>query len=379
MMITAKTILNDASIIVVKIGSALLVNQKSGKLHEKWLKALSKDIAALQVQGKKIVLVSSGSIALGRQTIKVSKDAKPMAIPLEAKQAAAAIGQIGLMQAYYNAFEAHDITIAQILLTPADTENRRSHLNARSTLLKLLDENVIPVINENDSVATAEIRFGDNDRLAARVGQMIKADVVVQLSTTDGFYTGDPNKDKDAVHIPHVAKLEKSHFDQAGDAVPGLSTGGMIAKLEAAKLAMQAGTHMIVTKGTENSPLTTLIDGARCTIFEASEAPGPARKRWIATHVKPSGSITVDDGAMKALQNGKSLLPAGVTYISGAFVRGDAVKILMQSGDEIGVGLSAYDNGEALQIIGKKSAEIQSILGYAGRDELIHRDDLVLA
>ncbi|MEM6781616.1 MAG: glutamate 5-kinase [Pseudomonadota bacterium] len=370
--------IKNAKRIVIKIGSALLVNQDSGELHEAWLHSLAQDVSELHKQGKEIVLVSSGSIALGRNALKVSRKMAPTSIPLEAKQAAASVGQIALMQAYYAAFKSHDITISQILLTPADTENRRAHLNARSTFTKLLDEGIIPIINENDSVATAEIRFGDNDRLAARVAQMTEADLLIQLSTTDGLYTADPSEDRKAEHIAHVEKLSREHFDMAGDVVEGLSTGGMIAKLEAAKLAISAGTQMIIAKGTDNNPIQALIDGARCTIFDAQETPGPARKRWIATHVKPKGSVSIDDGALKALKSGKSLLPAGVRRVSGDFVRGDAIQLLNLDGEQIGVGLSAYDNGEALQIIGKKSAEIQSILGYAGRDELIHRDDLVL-
>lgn len=377
-MTTAKEKIEKAKRIVVKVGSALLVDQTTGKLHEPWLKALAQDIAALHGQGKEIVIVSSGSIALGRNKLNLSRDVSPTSIPLEAKQAAASVGQIALMQSYYGAFKSFDITIGQILLTPADTENRRAHLNARSTLSKLLEERIIPIINENDSVATAEIRFGDNDRLSARVAQMTEADLLIQLSTTDGLYTGDPREDKKARHIPYVEKLDSEHMDMAGDAVPGLSTGGMITKLEAAKLAMSAGTSMIITKGVNDHPLQALMDGGKCTIFEAHDAPAPSRKRWIATHVKPSGSVTIDEGALKALKSGKSLLPAGVKYISGSFVRGDAVKVLNLDGQQVGVGLSAYDNGEALQIIGKNSKEIQSILGYAGRDELIHRDDLVL-
>lgn len=377
-MSTAKEKIDQARRIVVKVGSALLVDQATGKLHEGWLKALAQDIAALHAKGKEIVIVSSGSIALGRNKLNLSRNVSPTSIPLEAKQAAASVGQIALMQSYYNAFKSFDITIGQILLTPADTENRRAHLNARSTLSKLLEERIVPIINENDSVATAEIRFGDNDRLSARVAQMIEADLLIQLSTTDGLYTADPREDKKAKHIPFVEKLDSDHINMAGDAVPGLSTGGMITKLEAAKLATSAGTSMIITKGVQDHPLRALIDGGKCTVFAAQDAPAPSRKRWIATHVKPSGSVTIDEGALKALKSGKSLLPAGVKYISGSFVRGDAVKVLNLDGQQVGVGLSAYDNGEALQIIGKNSKEIQSILGYAGRDELIHRDDLVL-
>jgi glutamate 5-kinase len=370
--------INNAQRIVVKIGSALLVNQDSGELHEDWLVTVARDISDLFEQGKEVLIVSSGSIALGRNALKLPRTLAPSSIPLESKQAAASVGQIALMQAYYKAFEKRNITVSQILLTPSDTENRRAHLNARSTLSKLLEERIIPIINENDSVATSEIRFGDNDRLAARVAQMINADLLIQLSTTDGLYTDDPRRHNKAKHIPVLEKLEREHFDMAGDAVPGLSTGGMISKLEAAKLATSAGTTMIITKGIQTHPIRALLDGARCTLFQAQDAPGPARKRWISTHVKPKGSITIDDGALKALKDGRSLLPAGVKYISGEFMRGDAVKILDIDGQQIGVGLSAYDFGEAMQIIGKKSSEIQDILGYAGRDELIHRDDLVL-
>lgn len=375
---SAQQKISEANRIVVKVGSALLVDQSTGALHKGWLQSLTDDLFELHSQGKDIILVSSGSIALGRKALNISQTVAPSSIPLESKQAAASVGQINLMQAYYAAFKSKGITVGQILLTPADTENRRAHLNARSTFSKLLEAGIVPVINENDSVATAEIRFGDNDRLAARVAQMVEADVLIQLSTTDGLYTEDPAISKKAKHIPVVEKLTQDYFDMAGDAVAGLSTGGMISKLEAARLATSAGTAMIIARGTDMHPVQALLNGGRCTLFDAEDKPGPARKRWIATHVKSKGSIIIDDGALKALRSGKSLLPAGVRRVSGDFVRGDAVSIVTEDGKTVGIGLCAYDNGEALQIIGKKSAEIQTILGYAGRDELIHRDDLVL-
>jgi glutamate 5-kinase len=304
---------------------------------------------------------------------------RPSSIPLEKKQASAAIGQIALMQAYINAFAAHDIMIAQILLTPTDTENRRSHLNARATVEALLERGIVPVVNENDTVSTAEIRFGDNDRLASRVAQMIGADLVIQLSTTDGLYTADPRLDPTATHIPLVEKLSAEHAHMAGDAAAGLSTGGMKSKIEAARIATASGVHMMIAKGAENHALKAACDAsARSTLFLATEKPRSARQKWILAHVKPSGALYLDDGACRALKDGKSLLPAGVREVEGDFERGDCVRICDMGGQMIGIGLSTYAAAATRAIAGRKSADIATILGYSRGDELIHRDDLVL-
>lgn len=370
--------IRTAKTIIIKIGSALLVDPERG-VKQAWLAALAEDVMDLRSQGKQVLIVTSGSIALGRKTMGISYTDRPSSIPLEYKQGAAAVGQIALMQSYINVFSLHGVSVAQILMTPTDTENRNSHLNARATIHALLTKGIIPIINENDTVSTAEIRFGDNDRLASRVAQMIGADMVIQLSTTDGLYTADPRADVNATHIPVVEKLNADIAAMAGDAVAGVSTGGMKSKIEAAQIATQAGVHMVIAKGTENHALKKACDGsARSTIFMASGQPRSARQKWILAHVKPKGSLILDDGACKALLSGKSLLPAGVKNVDGDFSRGDAVKICAANGNVLGVGLSTYDSASTRQIIGKKSTEIPEILGYSRGDELIHRDDLVL-
>lgn len=368
----------NAGTIVIKIGSALLVDPDKG-VKQAWLAALAEDVMALREAGKSILIVTSGSIALGRKVMGVSYGDRPSSIPLEYKQGAAAIGQVALMNAYVGAFAVHGVNVAQILLTPHDTENRRSHLNARATVQTLLQKGIIPVINENDTVSTSEIRFGDNDRLASRVAQMTGADLVVQLSTTDGLYTADPRVDAGAAHIPLIEKLTPDHFALAGDALPGMSTGGMKSKIEAARIATESGVHMMIGQGTEAHALKHICDGtARATIFLASDQPRTARKKWILAHVKPKGTLFLDDGACKALLSGKSLLPAGVTKIEGAYDRGDAVRICAGNGVILGIGISTYDADSTRRISGRKSADIASILGYSRGDELIHRDDLVL-
>lgn len=377
-MKTIKNILSNAQLIVVKIGSALVVDSGVG-VKAAWLAALAEDVMALRAQGKKIVLVTSGAIGLGRPAMQIDLTAASSSIPLERKQAAAAIGQITLMQAYASVFALHKTTVAQILLTPKDTENRREHLNARATLLTLLAQGIIPVINENDTVSTAEIRFGDNDRLAARVAQMIGADVLIQLSTTDGLYTADPRIDLNAAHIPLVEKLDDTYYAMAGDALPGVSTGGMKSKLDAAKIATDSGVHMVIGKGVDLHALKEVIHGhARSTLFLAQDKPINARKKWIMAHVKPKGVLMIDDGADAALVDGKSLLPAGVISVSGVFERGDAVEIHTKNGTKKGIGLIAYDVSDAKRIAGHKSMDISALLGYSRGDEMIHRDDLVV-
>lgn len=370
---TPKEALNNAKRIVIKIGSALVTDEKSGTARDKWLDTLAADIAPLK--DKEIIIVSSGAIALGRKSMGISWTDRPSSIPLEMKQAAAASGQVILSKTYEDVFARHGFKTAVVLLTPRDTEDRRSHLNARATLGALLARGIIPVINENDTVSTSEIRFGDNDRLASRVAQMAGADLLIQLSTTDGLYTADPRVDSSAKHIPLVESLSAEHFGMAGDALPGLSTGGMKSKLEAARLATGAGVTMMIAKGTHDHPLS---DMPRATIFKAAETLGNARKRWIQTHVKPQGTLTVDDGASKALGSGKSLLPAGVREISGEFERGDAVAIVDLNGKRLGIGLTAYGAADAAKIAGHKSNEIADILGYDRGDAIIHRDDMAL-
>lgn len=365
--------------IVIKIGSALVTDEAQGEVRGEWLTALCEDAAALRLQGKEVCIVSSGAIALGRGTMGIEKSKRPGGIPLEQKQAAAAIGQIALCGAYSSIFNSMDITAAQILLTRGDTEDRRRFLNARSTFRALLSYGAIPIVNENDTVATSEIRYGDNDRLAARVAQMIEADLLIQLSTTDGLYTADPCIDAKAAHIPVVEKLTPDIIAMACDALPGISTGGMKSKIDAAQICTDAGIAMIITLGTQNHALRNLLDGtARHTLFQPAIKHASARKRWIQGSVRPHGTLTIDDGAEKALKEGKSLLPAGVRRITGEFSRGDVVAICTMGQIEIARGLIAYDSQDAARIVGKKSADIEQILGYAGRSEMIHRDDLVL-
>ncbi len=369
--------INDARRIVIKIGSALVTDEKKGAARSEWLETLAADIAALQAENKQVVIVTSGAIALGREALGISKAVAPSSIPLDMKQAAASIGQIALSRAYHDAFGKHGISVAQLLLSPSDTENRRAHLNARSTMQALLDHGVVPVINENDTVSTHEIRFGDNDRLAARVSQMIEADLLILLSTTDGLYTADPSRRDDAQHIPVVESLNEDHFNMAGDAPEGLSTGGMKSKLEAARIAVGSAVSMIISDGTVSCPVSA-IQNKKSTLFVAQGSPANARKRWILAHVDPKGALVIDEGACNALRSGKSLLPIGVSAVEGEFYRGDAVRIKTKNGKVLGIGLVAYNTDDARKISGHKSTELEAILGYAGRNEIIHRDDLVL-
>lgn len=359
--------------VVVKVGSALLV-EDSGEIRRKWLEALADDVARLRKRGQEVILVSSGAIAAGRRHLGLLQKI----LKLEEKQAAAATGQIRLAHAWQDALARHDITVAQILLTPDDTEQRRRHLNARSTINQLLKLGAVPVINENDTVATDEIRFGDNDRLAARVAQMISADTLVLLSDIDGLYTADPRKDKTAQRIDEVDEITPEIEAMAGEAADGFSHGGMVTKIIAAKIALAAGCRMIITLGKREHPLATIEDGAACTWFLPSAEPKTARKRWIAGSLKPVGTLHVDAGALTALAAGKSLLPAGVTAVDGNFERGDPVVVCGPDRAEVARGLVAYSSADAARIKGHKSREIEAILGYRGRDEMIHRDDLVL-
>ncbi len=364
----------EARRIVVKIGSSLLVDSTAGTLKSQWLNALTDDIAELRAQGREVIVVSSGAIALGRNVLKLPKGP----LKLEDSQAAAAVGQIYLAHAYEDAFRARGLVAAQVLVTLGDTEERRRYLNARSTVTTLLKLGAVPVVNENDTVATNEIRYGDNDRLAARVASMMSADCLVLLSDVDGFYTAAPGSCPEARRLDEVAEITPEIEAMAGDVGSELSRGGMVTKIEAAKIAVQAGTDMVIASGKVMHPLTALAEKGVCTWFLAHSDPMTARKRWIGGSLVPRGAYIVDGGAATALGSGKSLLPAGVTRVEGHFERGDAVFIKTGDGVEIGRGLTAYGHAEAEAIIGRKSSEIADILGYLGRPELIHRDDMAL-
>ena len=367
--------LAGAKRLIVKIGSALLVDEESGGIRRKWLDALADDVAALRERGTDVILVSSGAIAVGRRHLGLAAGT----LRLEEKQAAAATGQIRLAHAYQETLARHHITVAQILLTLGDTEERRRHLNARSTLNQLLKMGAVPVINENDTVATAEIRFGDNDRLAARVAAMISADTLVLLSDIDGLYTADPRKDKSATHIAEITEMTADIESMAGEAPTGYSSGGMVTKLAAARIAMSAGCRMAIADGRRMNPLQAILDGGTCSWFLPASEPKTARKRWIAGSLKPTGTLVVDAGALTALKSGRSLLPAGIVKVEGRFERGDAVIVADTDGNEVARGLVAYSARDARHIMGHKSREIADLLGYRGRDEMIHRDDLVLS
>jgi glutamate 5-kinase len=366
--------LNSAKRIVIKIGSSLLV-EETGRLRAEWLAAFAEDVAALVAQKKEIILVTSGAIALGRAQLSLKTKSQ---LHLEEKQAAAACGQIALFAAWRDALAKHDLKVGQLLLTADDSIERRRYLNARNTIDTLLEFGAIPIINENDTVATAEIRFGDNDRLSARVAQMAGADLLILLSDIDGLYTSDPGKNKNAEFMVEVKEVTSGIEAMAGGPGTGVGSGGMVTKLAAARIAMGAGCHMTIARGTENHPLKTLQNGGKHTRFIARENPQSARKHWIAGSVHPAGFVAVDDGAAKALASGKSLLPAGVISIEGAFMRGDTVLIKNKNGDVLGKGLVAYDAADAARILGKKSADIETVLGFKRRDVLIHRDDMVL-
>jgi glutamate 5-kinase len=364
----------DARRIAVKIGSALLTDGASGTLKQAWLEAIAEDVAALRREGRDVILVSSGAIALGRGALGLPRGA----LRLEEAQAAASVGQITLAHAYQAVFASRGLTAAQILVTPGDTEERRRYLNARNTIETLFKLGAIPVVNENDTVATTEIRYGDNDRLAARVATMVTADCLVLLSDIDGLYTAPPAQNPTAKRLEVVTAITPKIEAMAGDVGSELSRGGMVTKLAAAKIAVTAGTHMVIASGKALHPLKALGEGAPCTWFLAAANPVTARKRWIAGTLEPKGVIVIDDGARAALQSGSSLLPAGVKSVSGQFDRGEAVIIRDESGGEVGRGLIGYNAEETAQIAGRNSMEIAGLLGYAGRAALIHHDDMVL-
>jgi len=366
--------LTRARRLVVKVGSALLVEGMSGRVNRSWLATLIEDLQRLRKRGQQVILVSSGAIALGRRRLGL----KTGTLRLEESQAAAAVGQIRLAAAYKELLEEHEVTVAQVLLTLEDSERRRRYLNARATLEALLSLGALPVINENDTVATAEIRYGDNDRLAARVAQMAGADCLILLSDVDGLYDADPNREPRARIVPEVRHISAEIEAMAGSATSGVGSGGMTAKILAAKIAVAAGCHMCIAAGHPRHPLRRIEEGAPCTWFVPSATPAAARKQWIAGTLRPAGALTIDAGALRALLDGKSLLPAGVTAARGRFERGDTVSVLSADGAEVARGIVAYSEGDAARIMGRQSSEIEELLGFRGRDEMIHRDDLVL-
>jgi len=365
----------DAQRVVIKIGSALLVDPDTGAVHRRWLESLATDVAAMRKRGQQVLIVSSGAIAVGRRHLDLAQGH----LRLHEQQAAAATGMIRLAHAYQEVLEVHDLSVAQVLLTLDDSENRRRYINARNTLETLLKVGALPLINENDTVATDEIRVGDNDRLAARVTAMVSADLLVLLSDIDGLYTADPRGDTTAEPIPLVEHEITPEIEaMAGNAASEDSRGGMVTKIAAGRIAMRAGARMIIGDGREDHPIKRLEDGARATWFLPKANPRTARKEWIAGALKTTGAFVVDAGAEKALAQGKSLLPAGVTAVEGEFQRGEAVAVKTADDREIGRGLAAYPAADARRLCGHKTSEIETLLGYRGRDEMIHRDDLVV-
>ena len=362
--------------VVVKVGSSLLIDSKAGTVNAEWLRALAADLSDFAKRGASVLVVSSGAIALGRTVVKLPAQGP---LKLEESQAAAAVGQIALARVWAETLADVGLTAGQILLTLGDTEERRRYLNARETIGKLLELGAVPVINENDTVATTEIRYGDNDRLAARVATMMSADLLILLSDIDGLYSAPPHENPSAQLIPLVPRVTAEIEAMAGAAGSELSRGGMRTKIEAAKIATAAGTHMVIASGRKLHPVRAIAEGGPCTWFLTPANPVTARKKWIGGALEPKGAIHVDAGAVAALRRGKSLLPAGVVKISGAFARGDAVLVRGPDGAEIGRGLVAYDSADAERLKGQNSERIEAILGYRGRSEMVHRDDLALA
>jgi glutamate 5-kinase len=369
----AELALSDYRRLVVKVGSSLLVDE-SGRLNRHWLGTLADDIARFQANGHETLIVSSGAIAIGSSVLGINKKRAR----LEDLQAAAAAGQVQLVHAYQEALGRHGILAAQILLTPDDTENRRRFLNARGTLGHLLDRSVVPIINENDTVATEEIRYGDNDRLAARVAQLVMADALILLSDVDGLYSTDPGTDPGAQHIPEVRTIGSDILAMAGETRSDIGSGGMATKVQAARIATHAGCSTIIASGTVDHPLQMLSDDGRCTVFRAEGTPATARKQWLAGVLEVRGEIRIDHGAAKALHSGNSLLPVGVVEVLGNFKRGDVVTVVGPNGIELGRGLTEYSDADASLLKGCQSEQIEEKLGYRGRSVMIHRDELVL-
>jgi glutamate 5-kinase len=370
----AASALGAARRVVVKIGSSLLIDAATRQPTRDWLAAVASDLAALKAEGREVIVVSSGSIALGRGRLPA------LGARLEDKQAAASVGQSLLMAAWSGALDPHGLIAGQVLLTRDDTERRRRWLNARATVEALLTHGVIPIVNENDTVATEEIRYGDNDRLAARTAQLARADLLILLSDVDGLYTADPRRDPTAAHLPLIETLSPDILAMGGgaNADAGVGTGGMATKLAAAQIARSAGCATIIASGQTLSPLSAIRDGARATLIAAPDGPMAAYKQWIAGSLSPTGVLTLDAGAITALKAGKSLLPAGVTGVSGGFEKGDCVRLIDPDGRAVGVGLAAYAADEAARLRGRRSDEIETLLGYRGASVLIHRDDMVL-
>jgi glutamate 5-kinase len=365
--------LADKRRLVIKVGSSLLTGD-DGQVHGQWLQGLAEDIAELHAADHELLIVSSGAIAIGGRVLGIDKRRAGLA----ELQAAAAAGQVRLVHAYQEALSAYDIITAQILLTPDDTEERRRFLNARATLSHLLQQSVVPIINENDTVATEEIRYGDNDRLAARVSQLVMADALVLLSDVDGLYDADPTSCDTARHIPEVHRISEEIVAYAGETRSAVGTGGMATKVQAARIATRAGCPTVITDGAIHRPLAALAHGCKHTVFHAAKTPAAARKQWLAGTLAVAGELIVDAGAEQALDNGKSLLPVGVTSVTGAFERGDVVAIFSHDGRELGRGLSEYSSTEAAALAGFRSEQIEAQLGYRGRSAIVHRDELVL-
>jgi glutamate 5-kinase len=359
---------------VVKVGSALLTDPETGRINRAWLETLVEDLLRLRKRGQQVILVSSGAIALGRRQLGLPRGP----LRLDESQAAAAVGQIRLAHAYKELLESREVTVAQVLLTLEDSERRKRYLNARATLETLLSLGALPVINENDTVATTEIRYGDNDRLAARVAQMAAADCLVLLSDVDGLYTADPNRDPAADFIEQVLKITPEIEAMGGRSASDVGSGGMATKILAARIAVSAGCHMCIAAGRHRHPVRRVEEGARCTWFVPSATPIAARKQWIAGTLRPAGAVTIDPGALRALLEGRSLLPAGVVSSRGRFERGDTISVMSVDGAEVARGIVAYSDVDAAKIMGRKSSDIEGILGFRARDEMIHRDDLVL-
>lgn len=361
--------------LVVKIGSSLIV-APDGTVRRQWLEGLVAELAARRAAGQQILVVSSGAVALGARRLKMPRGGRAS---LEDAQASAAVGQIELAQVYTELFAAHGIQAAQLLLTLQDLEDRRRYLNVRSTAGRLVEAGAIPIINENDTVATNEIRFGDNDRLAARVGQAVEAGGVILLSDIDGLFTGDPKSDPDAELIPVVPMLTPEIEAMAGGAgASGMGSGGMVSKLQAARIAASGGCHMAIISGKVDKPLTRFEQQKIGTVFPAPSSAPAARKRWLAGRLKVAGTLMIDDGAAAALAQGRSLLPAGVKAVAGHFERGDVVDIVNMQGRVVARGLVNYQTDEAARLCGRKSHEIEAILGYAPRSAIVHRDDMVM-
>ena len=366
--------LEGAQRVVIKIGSVLVADAATGAIRETWLNALAHDAAILREQGRQVLIVSSGAAAAGRAFLPPDVHLRR----IDERQAASAVGQIALLNAWRNAFQSCGFTVAQVLIGHDDLEERRNSLNARATLEMLLRLGIVPVINENDTVATRELRYGDNDRLGARIAQLVSAHALVMLSSTDGLYTADPELDQGARHIPEVSAITSEIESMAGESTTDSGSGGMVTKLQAARIVTAAGCSMAIADGREPGALGALLNGARATWFLATGSPRSARKRWIASQLDAAGIVTIDPGAAAALRSGRSLLPAGVTQVTGQFEKGELILIKDAAGQLLGRGLASYPAADAARIIGHRSDEIEPILGYRWRDELVHRDDLVL-